>query len=164
MAAGKSTVGQSLARRLGWMFIDLDQVIEQIERATVAEIFSRSGQAVFRQAETTALAETLKVRHENVVLAVGGGAFARRENQDLLREHFGFVLYLSAPLEELWTRASSTNQPVRPLVRDRQTFKTLFESRLPEFQKADVEVSTSLKGVEDVAGEIHAILMSRGII
>jgi shikimate kinase len=164
MAAGKSTVGESLARGLGWKFVNLDQVIEQIERATVAEIFSRSGQAVFRQAETTALAETLEDCGDPIVLAVGGGAFARRENQELLQEHSAFAIHLSAPVEELWARASSSEQPVRPLVRDQQTFGTLFESRLPEFQKAQAEVSTSARDVEEVVQEIQSILRSRGIV
>lgn len=163
MAAGKTTVGQSLARRLGWKFIDLDQVIEQIERATIAEIFSRSGQAVFRQAESTALAETLKARSGDVVLAVGGGAFARRENQQLLRRHDGFTIHLNAPIEELWTRAWGTNQPARPLLRDEQNFNALFESRMPEFRKADIEVSTSKKAIEEISKEIESILRSRGI-
>jgi shikimate kinase len=164
MAAGKTTVGQGLARRLGWKFIDLDQVIEQIERATIAEIFSRSGQAVFRQAESTALAETLKSRSGDLVLAVGGGAFARRENQQLLREHDALTIHLNAPLEELWTRASGTNQPVRPLLRDQQNFNALFESRMPEFRRADIDVSTSQKAIDEVATEIESILKSRGIV
>ena len=54
MAAGKTTVARALARRLGWEAIDVDEVIEQRERQTVADIFSRQGEAHFRALERTA--------------------------------------------------------------------------------------------------------------
>jgi len=35
MGAGKTTVGQELARRLNWRFADLDQLIESREGRTI---------------------------------------------------------------------------------------------------------------------------------
>ena len=55
MASGKSSVGQELARRLGWDFVDLDAQIESRERQTIPEIFRDRGEHGFRLAETSAL-------------------------------------------------------------------------------------------------------------
>ena len=51
MAAGKTSVGRALARRLDWKFIDIDDLIERQEHMTVAEIFARHGEPYFRAVE-----------------------------------------------------------------------------------------------------------------
>ena len=48
MGSGKNTVGQELARRLGWDFVDLDARIEARERQSVPEIFRNRGETAFR--------------------------------------------------------------------------------------------------------------------
>ena len=77
MAAGKTTVGQELARRLGWDFVDLDARIESCERQSIPEIFRERGESGFRLAETGALRDLLTGSLQpNCVVALGGGAFA----------------------------------------------------------------------------------------
>ena len=86
MGSGKSSVGQELARRLGWDFVDLDARIESREGQTVPEIFRDRGEAGFRLAETSALGDLLSEPLErNRVVALGGGAFAVERNRELLR-------------------------------------------------------------------------------
>src|SRR5262249_34994788 len=70
MAAGKTTLARALAKRLDWQAIDIDELIEQRERQSVAEIFARRGEAYFRVIERQALAEQLPPRH--LVVATGG--------------------------------------------------------------------------------------------
>jgi shikimate kinase len=151
-----------LAEELGWKFIDLDKVIEDLERATVAEIFQRSGQATFRNAETAALEHTLKAQRSPFVLAVGGGAFARRENQELLRKANVVTIHLRAEIDELWKRANVLGAPERPMLRDREAFDALFQARLPHFQTADWELSTGGKTVKQATSELKQRLTSEG--
>ncbi len=60
MGAGKTTVGRALAALLHCDFYDLDNVIEQRERKSVAQIFASSGEAEFRRIESAALAALLQ--------------------------------------------------------------------------------------------------------
>ena len=50
MGAGKSTVGRILARNLGWLFYDIDKVIEEEQQTSVASIFAIKGEEVFSTA------------------------------------------------------------------------------------------------------------------
>jgi len=61
MAAGKTTVARALGHRLRWQAEDVDDLIERRERMTVADIFSRHGEAYFRRAER----EILQLLAEN---------------------------------------------------------------------------------------------------
>jgi shikimate kinase len=164
MAAGKTTIGARLAQRLGWEFVDLDHVIEETERMAVAEIFSRSGQAVFRNAETAALEKVLSSAKSSTVLAIGGGGFAAKENQALLEKAGAVTVHLDAPIDELWSRATVAGAPERPLLRDRGAFAALWQSRVEQFRRAHHEYSTSGKDVEACTAEIEQLLKSKGVI
>src|SRR5271163_2036342 len=128
MASGKSTVGQELARRLGWDFVDLDKRIESRERQTVPEIFRERGESGFRLAETSALRDllTASLKSDSVV-ALGGGAFVQEKNRELL-ESWPSV-FLEAPASELWQR-SLTDGIERPLREDTDQFARLYAERL----------------------------------
>jgi shikimate kinase len=82
MGSGKSSVGKALARHLGWPFMDLDDLIEQQEGRTVAEIFAEAGETEFRRIERIALKELLKRSAVAHVVALGGGAYAQNDNAE----------------------------------------------------------------------------------
>src|SRR5271167_2198842 len=140
MASGKSSIGQELARRLGWDFVDLDARIESRERQTVLEIFRDRGEAGFRAAETSALGDLLSEPLErNRVVALGGGAFVQERNRELLRQWPS--VFLEAPAAELWQR-SLRDGVERPLRGDREQFAQLYAERLPFYRQASVVVAT----------------------
>lgn len=98
---GKTTVGRLLAKRLGWAFADVDDLIEAGARKSVAEIFATEGEPGFRDREAAALAEL--VSRPNHVIATGGGAILRESNRLLLRKS-GFIAWLTASPETAWGR------------------------------------------------------------
>ncbi|MHC4909611.1 MAG: shikimate kinase [Planctomycetota bacterium] len=76
-AAGKTSVGERLASRLGGRFVDLDvEALRLLGAGSVAEAWSSVGEAGFRRAELGALerlAETVSPAGPPIVLALGGG-------------------------------------------------------------------------------------------
>ncbi len=98
---GKSTIGRALAERLGWPFVDTDNLIQQRTGMTIREIFADGAEEGFRELEAGVIAEVARLdRH---VISTGGGAVLRSENVDALRRS-GKLVYLTAPPEILWKR------------------------------------------------------------
>jgi shikimate kinase len=160
MASGKSSVGQELARRLGWDFVDLDARIESRERQTVPEIFRDRGEPGFRLAETSALRDLLTASlGQDSVVALGGGAFVQERNRELLRQWP--TVFLEAPASELWQR-SLTDGIERPLRGDPDQFARLYAERLPFYRQAAVVVETTGKQVAAICLEIEAALQLGG--
>ena len=117
MGAGKSTIGRTLADRLGWAFLDLDAHIEQRTGATVPQIFAEQGEARFRRLESTALASALT--HRNTVIALGGGTPEAITNRLLAVEQTPgtFTVFLDAPFSTLYDRCvlqDATPSPSSP--------------------------------------------------
>ena len=110
---GKTTVGQLLARQLGWDFADCDDAVETAAGKSIAQIFADEGEGGFRDREAAALASLCA--REQLVIATGGGAILRPENRNLLRGA-GFVAWLTARPETIWARlqADSTTSLRRP--------------------------------------------------
>ena len=159
MGAGKTTVGRALGKRLGWKFLDLDDLIEQREQKTVAEIFASSGEAAFRGMESTALTAALQdcAGSGDLVLALGGGAFAQKANRDALAAAGAITVLLEAPVEELRRRCTGERK-VRPLAGEQARFNELFASRRADYALARHRVQTLDKPVSQVTAEIEQLL------
>ncbi len=157
MGAGKSTVGSALAQRLGWTFVDLDDVIIARHHRSIAAIFDEQGESAFRAAEGAALREVLTTRTANVVLALGGGAFTIPANRDLLSRTGVLTVFLDAPVEELAARCQAAGAE-RPLFRDPNHFRQLFRERHPVYMEASVRLDTSRRSVDEVVAELMRIV------
>ena len=157
MGAGKTTVGQALADRLGWGFADLDQLIEAHEGRTVPQIFAQDGEPGFRELEQIVLTEALNRGLNGFVLALGGGAFVSPEVRQILRRRGVRAVWLDAPAEELFRRCDQPDV-ARPLRQDRDQFARLYEQRLSSYRQADVHVLTTSKEISTLVEEIVAQL------
>lgn len=156
MGSGKNTVGQELARRLSWNFIDLDARIEARESQTIPEIFTKKGEPYFRTTESAVLGDLLNSLTRNSVVALGGGAFPQESNRNLLRPWPS--VFLDAPVSELWQRCldhEAAEGVKRPLRGDRQNFTRLHEARLPFYRQATLTVNTSGKSAAAICHEIE---------
>lgn len=114
MGSGKSTVGALLAAHLNLPFLDTDKEIEKQTGKSINEIFSREGEAVFREMEMEFL-NGLKSQSPSVV-AVGGGLPAIQNALPLMHE-IGVVIYLNTSLLTLLKRLREEKEK-RPLLKD----------------------------------------------
>src|SRR6266550_4699255 len=154
MGAGKSSVGRALSVSLGWGFEDLDDRIQSREGRSIGQIFRESGEAEFRRAEADALRELIgELRDSARVVGLGGGAFVQAENAALLAEIQARVVFLDAPVQELFRRCQQENVE-RPLRQDEKRFRQLYEARRPRYMVGTVRVETAGKNVDAVAVEV----------
>jgi len=159
MGAGKTTTGKALAHRLGWKFYDLDDVIEDREGKSVAQIFASSGEAAFRRMESAALRTLLQdvVTPGNLIVALGGGTFVQPENRDALEQADAITVLLEAPLNELRRRCELDGKK-RPLAQQAEKFDRLFEERSAAYEHARFKVDTLGKDANEIAVEIEQLV------
>ena len=152
MGSGKSTVGPLLAARLGWRFIDVDDVIEAEAGIAIAEIFARHGESAFRDREHATIARLAE--EENIVLALGGGAIEREDTRNLLLNNSGTLLvHLEVALATTLARCSGTEQ-TRPVLADQANLTKRYERRLPLYRTAHVTIHADALTPEQVADAI----------
>lgn len=154
MGAGKSTVGRLVADRLSRPFVDLDQMVEETEGRTVAQIWSASGEGAFRAAESQALASLASAAPS--VVACGGGVVLADGNRALLKA-MGWVVYLTVSAEEALARVGGGD--TRPLLAGGGAVvaQRLLDARESLYRVvADAVVPTTGRRPEDVAADVVA--------
>jgi len=152
--AGKSTVGEALARRLGVPFVELDTQVEKATGLSLGEIFQVHGEDYYRRAERQAL-ERLLTDAPQCVVATGGGIVTDPANFALLRGS-ATTVWLRAEPEDHWQRviAQGDTRPMADNERAFQDLRRILEEREPLYRQADITVATSTRTVEQVTEEI----------
>jgi 3-dehydroquinate synthetase len=134
-ASGKTTLGKQLAERIKADFFDLDKVITDKTGKTIPRIFLEDGEAVFRDIESEALAETIseaKSAIQTSIISLGGGTLLRDENRKLA-ESSGVVICLDTPSDaELERRIGSAagSRPLGNKAKERAPHYASFKSRI----------------------------------
>ncbi|GGG68756.1 shikimate kinase [Corynebacterium pelargi] len=148
--AGKTTVGRRLARALSTTFVDSDELIEQQEGESCAQIIQTRGEPAFRELETRKVAEALRSQG---VVSLGGGAVETAKVRRMLQHHN--VVWIDISLEEGLRR---TNDPSRPLLQSKDraaTYAAMLQRREPLFREASkIRVRTHNRSPQRVVADI----------
>ncbi len=152
MGVGKSSVGQIVAKRLRFEFLDTDQQIEAEAGKTVPEIFAQDGEPAFRERERQLVGQ-LEQRTQ-LVISTGGGMAANPRNLASLQRH-ALVVYLWASPEVLLQRAGQLKgRPLLAVADPAARIRELLTARDPFYRQADVLVNTEHRSMNEVAGQI----------
>jgi shikimate kinase len=160
MGTGKSTVGRLLAERLGYEFVDTDQVIEQ-RHGPIPQIFREHGEGEFRRLERDVADELAERRR--LVISTGGRLMVDAVNAARLGAT-GDVFCLTASVDTILARVTLEESPVeRPLlagtdVRSRVT--QLLAERAPAYAGFD-QVETDARTPIEISDEIVDRILSR---
>ncbi len=156
MGTGKTAVGEKLAKRLGYDFLDTDLMVEEDTGKTITDIFEKEGESAFRVHEKKMVKKALE--REKVVIATGGGAIVDPDSLKLMKEK-GIVIGLSASPESILQRVAGLE--TRPLLRSKDQLKrieSLLSHRSPYYRQADKIVDTTMKRLEETVDEIMVVL------
>ncbi len=141
--AGKSTLGKGLARRLGFRFIELNDVIRELSGLPVSEIFNLYGEAGYRRFECEAV-DMVASQRTQVVLAVAGGIVADPEAYDALLERFNTVWLKATPEEHMSrVRAQGDLRPMQGNPQAMAQLKQILSERMKDYARAQLTYETS---------------------
>lgn len=116
MGSGKTTIGQLVADRIGYSFIDMDAHIEEKQSKDITKIFVEIGEPGFRILEQQSLHEVAE--RENVIISTGGGTPCFFDNMEYMNAH-GLTIYLRFTAAELVERFTAKNPNKRPLLKNK---------------------------------------------
>jgi shikimate kinase len=156
MGSGKTTLGPLLAARLGWSFIDVDDVIEAEAGVTIAELFARHGEAAFRERERATIARLAAA--DAIVLALGGGAIEHEATRALLlAAPETLLVHLHVELATTLKRCQGTEKS-RPILADHVNLAARYQRRLPLYRTARVSIAVDALTPDEAVNAILRIV------
>ena len=155
--SGKSSVGKSLAQRMGVEFADTDTIIEKKCNKSISDIFVESGEPYFREIERTVVLDRLE--NGEGVLSLGGGSVLDQKAQSALRNSPTPIVFLDVSLASASPRVGFNRD--RPLLvgNPRAKWQELMNARRPIYEElATFTVSTDELTPSQVSSKIVELL------
>ena len=163
MGSGKTHLGKILAAKLGFLFVDLDSVIENTEGVTIAQLFDNQGETHFRKIESDRLKDLSK--WDEVVISTGGGAPCFHDNMAWMNAN-GITIYLKTDPHLLLNRLKSQTEN-RPLLSDKSDTELLdfiiqkIDERTLFYEMATIKITQTSDGYDIIFDILKKILDCR---
>ena len=156
--SGKTSVGRAAARRLGWQFVDTDDLIVERAGKPISEVFAESGETFFRELERESLVEAAS--GESQVISTGGGLPMDEKNRRIM-ERRGLVVCLEARPETIHRRLEKESRQrgaiVRPMLEAEDPparIRSLKADRQPGYALSHWTVHTDGMTPDEAAAEV----------
>jgi shikimate kinase len=164
---GKTSVGRDVAKKIGWRFVDADDLLMENSGETVTEIVSRGGWELFRKLEK----ETMKTicQKGGQVVATGGGVVTDGENIEEMKRS-GAIVWLRANPETIMERMvrDARTGDLRPSLTNQDLTAEIAETlreRLPLYSAATtLNIDTEGKTLSEVSDEVVVSLSGIGYL
>lgn len=156
--AGKTTLGQMLAKKLGWPFVELNRVVEQEYGASISMLIEISGVTTFRRYEQASL-EKVIAEHDKVVIATAGGIVANPETYALLLRRTHTVWVQAQPQEHMGRVMAQGD--FRPMAENRAAMNDLvaiLDARKADYAQAEAQLDTSGEKIEQSLSKLLKVV------
>lgn len=141
-AAGKSTVGVVIAKRLGYEFIDTDLIIQKQEKRLLKEIIEEEGIDGFLKIENQVNRD---LEAERAVIAPGGSVVYCEEAMEHYKK-IGTIVYLHVPFETISNRIRNAKRR-GVVLKEGQTLEMLYQERKALFERY-ADITIHLEGLD----------------
>lgn len=150
--AGKSTVGELLAQKLGWSFVEVDRHIEQECGLSLPSLFELHGEEYYRSSEARILEKLTATGAKPTVFATGGGVVLHAQSWEILQARTT-TIWLKASAQAHWDRvvAQGDLRPMANRSRARIELDAIYAARMPLYARAHATVATDGLTPEEVA-------------
>ena len=156
---GKSVVGRALAERLGYTFIDADDVIVKTTGKTLPEILRTDGLDAYLEIEA-GVGETMD--YEDTVIATGGSMVLSEKAMEHLKEN-GVVVWLETPLSQISDRMPDDLTDRGIAAPQNMTIRQIYEQREPLYARYADLIVASKTGEDDTAHQVEAVMRTVGM-
>lgn len=152
MGTGKTTIGRTVAHKLGFALLDSDHEIERRQGRTIADIFAGEGEAAFRALER----QFIEGGHpaQRTVVSCGGGLVVPPGMLERLQAH-GVVVCLHASIETILVRTQRhRHRPLLNVEDPELRVRALFAEREPVYKRSGTVILTDARPVNDVVAHV----------
>lgn len=158
MGSGKTSVGEILAKKLGYDMLEMDlEILKISDSDDINGIFASKGELHFRELEIKAAKKL--VNKNNIVISTGGGVVMNKIILDYLHENNGSIIFLNTSFNEIQKRLEGDDS--RPLFKDKLTAKALYNFRQALYEEySDYTINTDGKNVVEIVDEILVLINS----
>ena len=155
MAAGKTTIGFRLAKKLNYNFFDIDAEIEKSENEKIANIFQNKGESYFRKIEEKIALVFLE--KNNCVISLGGGAFLNENIRKKIKKN-SYSFWLNWKIKTILDRISKNkNRPLALKLNDKDLVN-LYTKRIKFYKLSNFKVNCENKNKNEIVRNIFKLL------
>ena len=155
MAAGKTTIGFKLAKKLKYQFIDIDNEIEKSENEKISNIFLNKGEEFFRKIEEKKTLYFLE--KSRCVISLGGGAFLNDKIRRKVKKNSN-SFWLNWKIKTILERISKNKRRPLALVLNNKELVNLYRKRVKFYKLSDFKVNCENKNKNEIIIQIMKIV------
>ena len=155
MAAGKTTIGYKLAKKLNYNFFDIDKEIEKSENEKIMDIFQNKGESYFRKVEEKI--SLVLLEKNNSVISIGGGAFINDNIRRKIKKN-SYSFWLDWKIKTILDRISKNKKRPLALKLNNKDLANLYRKRVKFYKQSDFKVNCEYKNKNEIINIIFKIL------
>ena len=150
--AGKTFIGEKIAKKMNRLFFDLDKKIEEHFNESIVDIFNKKGENIFRNYETKILSQ---LENKKYVVALGGGTILEPQNLKYIKK--GVVVYLYSNLSTSLSRIDISSRPLLSKKTESEIAELYKLRKYIYFDNSDIVIESSNNAVHKIIDEINIL-------